>query len=145
MQFALSDSLLFHSMFIEADKVTEGYGKASIFRSAERIYSKRALEPSHDDCKAQRVESRIQQFQAVCQRRQPQALLSGHLPELGHDHRSNFHIFSCLPSSRFKPQIFPLRGLTAKTIDVISASWQRQIKVQPAFHKLLNSGSAHAI
>src|ERR1700734_1018023 len=90
---SLSDALLFRSMFIEADKVTEGYRKASIFRSTERVQSQRALEPSHDDSKAERVEPRIQQFQAVCQRHQSPALLSGHLPELRHDLRSNFHIY----------------------------------------------------
>jgi hypothetical protein len=34
---SLSDARLFRSMFIEADKLAQGYGKAGIFGSAERV------------------------------------------------------------------------------------------------------------
>src|SRR5277367_5932630 len=72
-----SEAELFCNMFIKVDKVTKSYRKRGIFQFSERVEAERIFKPGYKDCKAKRVQPRVQQFQPVGQRSQPFALILG--------------------------------------------------------------------
>src|SRR5262249_11392192 len=64
-------------LFVGLDEVAEGFREIGIFRRGERIDAELILEPRHQDCEAQRVESGIEQDKVVGQRRHANLLLGG--------------------------------------------------------------------
>src|SRR5260221_13197756 len=59
---------LLRCIFVEFDEIAQGYGKVQVFVGAKRIKSQHILETSDDNCKAQRVEARVQEHQVIRQR-----------------------------------------------------------------------------
>ena len=55
-----SEPQLFCGIFVEFDEIAQGHGKVDVFGGAERIKSQRILETSDDNCKAKRIEPRLQ-------------------------------------------------------------------------------------
>ena len=58
-----SDSL--GKAFVQPDEVTESYGELNGLRRVERIDAELVVESRHDDCEAQRIQSRLYQLQLV--------------------------------------------------------------------------------
>src|SRR6267143_574335 len=65
-----SEPRLLCGILVESDEVGQGNGEVGLFGGSKRIDSQRVLEARDDDCKAQRVETRLRKRKTIGQRRQ---------------------------------------------------------------------------
>src|SRR2546425_10589908 len=86
-----SEPLSFCGIFVEPDEIAHGDRKVSVLSGTERINSQHILETSNDNCKAERVETRVQKHEIVGERCQSLVLFLGDLLQLRNDIRPHGH------------------------------------------------------
>src|ERR1700678_768749 len=85
-------------ILVQLDEVAKGHRKLHVLDGIERVEAERVLETRHDQRKAERVETGLEQLQTVGQLRQFPLLLDRDLLELQRDCISYRHRFGSIYS-----------------------------------------------